>query len=678
MKIRNKFLISIMGVNLIIILATIFLIRNSFYQSGKEALVEKARSIVLQAESAREFASEQQKSGVFNISSTMSEDAYLKTVPIVAAMRVVEKKSDSLNYRFKVPKVSPRNPDNNPSKYENDILALLKSKNLKEHFDIVDDSVRYFRSVFLTEDCLKCHGDPNDSEKYWGRTDGKDITGTKMEGWKAGEIHGAFEIVLSLEEVQGQIQAKTTFLVIIGIFAMIISLILALWLGNRVAKPISDLKEVAENLSDGKLEMKNIKQSRDETGKLINSMQTMSGNVNLLVTEVERFIRKANEGKLESQTKDKTLEGRWKDILQALDLLMSRFRLPIYEAIDVLQQYAGGNLKPKIEGDYQGDFDKLKQNINKFSSNLSSMIHDIKITAERSSQNSHSLAQNAETMASAIQEQTNQAEDIASAAEQLAKTAVENANSAKHSSQEAKANGELAKESYEKVRNNISDMKKFGELIKMNANRVKELGASSKEIGQIITVINEIADQTNMLALNAAIEAARAGEQGRGFAVVAEEVRKLAERTTESTTKIEQMIGSIQDQTEGVVDEMTKSSDEVDKMVEGAVNSGETIRSLVHSSEKITEIIDQITAATLQQTSSSEEISKNIIAISDVSNQNAQEVNKVAESAELLNELNENILHLLQSFRIDIDQEIRFEPDKNGLQAGKEPKLLSS
>jgi methyl-accepting chemotaxis protein len=195
-------------------------------------------------------------------------------------------------------------------------------------------------------------------------------------------------------------------------------------------------------------------------------------------------------------------------------------------------------------------------------------------------------------------------------------------------------------------------MKRIAQVVEVSAGTVKELGKSSDQIGEIIGVIDDIADQTNLLALNAAIEAARAGEQGRGFAVVADEVRKLAERTTKATKEIAGMIKKIQSDTAGAVASMEEGTAEVKQGMKLADRAGASLQEIVGVSQKVTDMVTQIAAASEEQSSASEQISKNVEGISKVTGETAQGTQQIARAAEDLNRLTDNLQRLIEQFTV--------------------------
>ncbi len=170
-----------------------------------------------------------------------------------------------------------------------------------------------------------------------------------------------------------------------------------------------------------------------------------------------------------------------------------------------------------------------------------------------------------------------------------------------------------------------------------------------------LQVIDDIADQTNLLALNAAIEAARAGEQGRGFAVVADEVRKLAERTTKATKEIAEMIKQIQKDTSGAVSSMKLGTTEVEKGKLLAHKAGDSLSEIITGAEKVAEIINQVAAASEEQSGAAEHISKNIESISSVTQQSASGIQQIAHASEDLNRLTLNLQELVAQFKVDED-----------------------
>jgi methyl-accepting chemotaxis protein len=185
------------------------------------------------------------------------------------------------------------------------------------------------------------------------------------------------------------------------------------------------------------------------------------------------------------------------------------------------------------------------------------------------------------------------------------------------------------------------------------AKLMMSLGDGSKQIGEIVSVIKDIADQTNLLALNAAIEAARAGEQGRGFAVVADEVRKLAEKTAHSTSEIGNMIKAIQDETDKAVVSMEEGTKKVAVGVDLANQAGDSLHKIVESVQNLQGMVQQIASATDEMSTVSEQISNDIEVIADVSKETSASSTQISQEAVNLSKLSIDLKNEAGHFRVN-------------------------
>jgi len=188
--------------------------------------------------------------------------------------------------------------------------------------------------------------------------------------------------------------------------------------------------------------------------------------------------------------------------------------------------------------------------------------------------------------------------------------------------------------------------------VQSSATVIEELGHQSDQITQIVKTIREIADQTNLLALNAAIEAARAGEQGRGFAVVADEVRKLAERTSRSTTEITSMVERIQKGTRDAVSSMETGVTQAGNGVELADQAGASIAEIRDGAMRVVNVVNNISDSIREQGAVSSDIAKSIENIARMSEESSQAVQETARAARHLQQLSSSLHNLVTRFRL--------------------------
>jgi methyl-accepting chemotaxis protein len=325
---------------------------------------------------------------------------------------------------------------------------------------------------------------------------------------------------------------------------------------------------------------------------------------------------------------------------------------PIRATTDVIGILAEGDLTRDVPVESTDELGRMAGSLNTMIGNLRGMIGGIIEASATLAGASTQISSSTEEMAAGSQEQNSQVDEVASAVASMAKTIVENSKNAGDAARTALQAREAAKRGGEVVEKTVGGMKRIAEVVHHYAGTVGDLGKSSDQIGQIISVIDDIADQTNLLALNAAIEAARAGEQGRGFAVVADEVRKLAERTTKATSEIAEMIRKIQSDTKDAVASMAEGRKNVTEGIELADRAGTSLSEIVEISQRVTDMVTQIAASSEEQSATGEEITRNVEAIRSVTSETAMGEQQIARAAEDLNRLTEHLQQLTAKFRL--------------------------
>jgi methyl-accepting chemotaxis protein len=275
----------------------------------------------------------------------------------------------------------------------------------------------------------------------------------------------------------------------------------------------------------------------------------------------------------------------------------------------------------------------MARSFNLMITNIRRIIGEINITTGSLASSSEEFSATSDDMTKGIHQLSSQTEQVVIAMTEVSQTIMDMAKNASQAAEGSKNASDSATKGKNTVDTTAADMINIAKTVQEAASTIEELGRSSAQIGEIVAVINGIADQTNLLALNAAIEAARAGEQGRGFAVVADEVRKLAERTGQATKDIAHRIQSIQKAAAESVNAMKKGSDEVEKGVALAREASISLGTIVTASANAMDMVQRIAAATEQQSTATEEVTQTMEGISGITRQSSASTEQIKVSA---------------------------------------------
>jgi methyl-accepting chemotaxis protein len=395
---------------------------------------------------------------------------------------------------------------------------------------------------------------------------------------------------------------------------------------NTVDGAFKDTIRVTQALSQGDLSQKVTKDYTGAYNDVKMSVNTTVDSLTKVVAEIQQIVEAAaNKGDFSVKMDMEGKQGYTKELSELLNQLSHVTDTGLRDIMRVAQSLSNGDLTQTIIKDYPGLFGETKEGINSTVDNLKKLVDEIKTSVDAINTASREIAQGNLDLSQRTEEQASSLEETAASMEELTSTVKQNADNAKQANQLAISSSDVAG--------------RGGNVVGQVVGTMASINESSRKIVDIISVIDGIAFQTNILALNAAVEAARAGEQGRGFAVVAAEVRNLAQRSAAAAKEIKTLIGDSVEK----VENGTKLVDE----------AGKTMAEIVTSIKQVTDIMGEISAASIEQSTGIEQVNQAITQMDEVTQQNAALVEEAAAAAKSLEEQAQGLSQSVSVFKID-------------------------
>lgn len=421
---------------------------------------------------------------------------------------------------------------------------------------------------------------------------------------KPGTFAGFLATLVSAKETLVAVRNAQKQLIVTAVLVGLLVILLGMRLARGISQPIMQLTSTAKDIAEGKHVKQVTLRREDELGTLATAFNQMTKNL--------------------------------RQIIEYQQMHIDRLLL----AVDAASK---GNLTARVNIETSDEFGTLGKRFNVMIENLEMLAAEIHQAATQVTGASESITQAAQKQVQGVSDQASQISEIASALMQLTATAKHISDTADEVATQAENSNQSALTGGRSVEESVEAMQRIASTVNATERKIKNFSETSAKITKVASTIADIAQKINLLSLNAAIEAARAGEHGKGFAVVAEEIRRLAERTSQFTQEINSTMLSLQNETAGT----TLAMEEVTKRVEDGVRrihaAGEALRQIIEQVERTTTLAKQIVRSTEEQTRGNQQAAT---AMEDLQRVGRTTESLAQETASAARELNEVATHL--------------------------------
>jgi methyl-accepting chemotaxis protein len=579
--------------------------------------ISTANAVTKQMQNLRSFYSQTivervKKAGV-NVHHNYLDDD--KTIPVPATLVNILGESFKQEYPGATMRLYSRYPfKNRTNTYDDFELEALDAleKNPKEPFHRLEDvngnlSIRYAVPDIMKASCVKCHNDHPESPK---------------KDWKEGDVRGALEVIIPVGEADSISSIIALRLLgFIGLPLLGMTLLIAIVYRRTVLRPINSISETNERIRSGDLKARAFVYSNDEMG-------VMATGFNLLLDRLFNLV----------ETKEAERDEMQDSIMKLLEEVSDASTGDL-----TVEAHVSENMTGAIADSFNHMIYQLRQ-----------IVQNVQEATLHVSSSANQIQHNAEQLADGTTLQSEQILDSAAALDQMAVSIQQVSENASLSATVANQSLHSAKQGSLAVQNTIQAMHRMRDKVQEIATRIKSLGERSQEIGEIVNLIAEIADRTSVLALNASIEASLAGDAGQGFAVVAQEVERLAVRASDATKQIHDLVDAIQGETSEAIIAMEESTSEVGRGSNVADQAGQALKEIESVSSRLADLIQSISLASTQQARGSENLSKAMSEISDITQQTSSGTKQTAISINQLARLADELRESVRTFKLPI------------------------